>query len=116
MGIFPQVGGNEDASLLIRFHFHRTGKEEPLQGPGTAHGQSLDLGLQFRPLTERIDKQTVVQALGDNELVPEIFPQARRKVKAALEIYTGIVFPDQHRLHPLFGEENTTSPHFYPLT
>ena len=29
MGIFPQVGGNEDASLLIRFHFHRTGKEEP---------------------------------------------------------------------------------------
>ena len=54
-GVFPQVGRQQDASLLVRFYCHRVAEEVPLHAASAAHGQLVDLLLQLVPFLSGVN-------------------------------------------------------------
>ena len=91
---------------------HRTGEEEPLQHPGPAHRQGLDLASSSAQPSGEVDEQAVVQALGDENDLPKVLPEFGREVKRPLasSLWTEFVSSS-----PPFAGGIVHKPHFYPL-
>ena len=96
MGVFPQVGRQQDAALLVRFHGNGVAEKVPLDAAAPAHRQLVDPLFQLVPFFGGVDGDAFIQPDGENEGFPQLFPETRGKIDPVFGIDAVLVLSHQH--------------------
>ena len=96
MGIFPQVGRQQDASLLVRLHRYGVAEKIPLDAAAPAHGQLVDLLLQLVPFPGGIHRHAFIQPYRKDKAFAQLIPELGGEIDPVFRVNAMLILSHQH--------------------